>query len=221
MSSIFKYLAERAHVDALIDKGQLYLNTLAHFRSYEETKVRGDVHDGQLRYEPSDGLTLTKSTGEVLTLPEWQFRASVRTTEIFVYCMSREKSEALAREFDCPFCVEITDPIKLIGRVNRHVRLRSRLCHEVHHGSVEYRSLETKPGVDWALPEQVAFIKPEAYGRQNEYRIVVGNRAAFDVENVELTLQKGEPENAAEQSKADPLILTVGKLGRIAKLHQF
>ena len=204
-----------------MEKGQLYLNTLAHFRSYEETEVRGDVHDGQLRYQPSGGLTLTKSSGEVLTLTDWQFRASVRTADIFVYCMSRDKSEALAREFDCPFCVEITDPIRLIGRVNRHVRLRSRLCHEVHHGPVEYRSLEAEPGADWALPERVAFIKPEPYGRQNEYRIVFGNKGAFDVENVELTLQKGEPENTGDPSRGEPLVLTIGDLTRIARLHQF
>jgi hypothetical protein len=62
---------------SLIEKGQLYFRSLAYFRGYEDELVRGDPDDGKLRYQPEQGLTLTKSDGQIVTLPsEWRFRAS-------------------------------------------------------------------------------------------------------------------------------------------------
>jgi hypothetical protein len=72
--------------------------------------VRGDPDDGKLRYQPEPGLALTKANGEVVNLPPgWRFRASAHAKAIFVYCLSQERSEALAEKFQSPFCVEIKD----------------------------------------------------------------------------------------------------------------
>jgi len=222
MVSIYKYLTEEAYALALIETGQMLLSTLAYFREYEDNLVRSDPDDGKLRYQPAAGLTLTKSNGEVVELPGWRFRASVRAEDIFVYCMSCGKSEEMAAKFESPFCVEIKNPAGFVGRVRSGVRLRSRLDRKhLYHGSVDYRSMEAAPGADWALPEKVAFIKPEGWSWQDEYRIVVGKKGAFNVENVECALETGDGDNVAATGERNPLILKVGDLSRIAELHRF
>jgi hypothetical protein len=222
MVPIYKYVPEERFAQALIKKGQLYLQSLAHFRSYEDALVRGDPDDGKLRYEPEQGLALTKTGGEVVTLaPGWRFRASVRADDIFVYCLSLERSEALAEKFQSPFCVEIKDADVLLAKTKGSVRLRSRLDRRnVYRGPVEYRDLAIAPGGDWALPEKVAFIKPPAWSWQTEYRMVVGRKGAFAVENVDLALENG-PGDLTAVAAGNPLILAVGDLSRIAQLHRF
>ena len=222
MASIYKYVSAEPFARALIEKGQLYLRSLAYFRSYEDALVRGDPDDGKLRYQPEAGLTLTKTDGEVVTLPPgWRFRASVRAEDIFVYCLSLERSEALAEKFQSPFCVEIKDAHALLAKTKGSVRLRSRLDRRnVYRGPVEYRDLAIPPDGDWALPERVAFIKPQAWSWQTEYRMVVGRKGAFAVENVDLALENG-PGNLATAAAGNALILAVGDLSRIAQLHRF
>lgn len=222
MVSIYKYVSAEAHALALVEKGQLYLRSLAYFRGYEDAGVRGDPDDGRLRYQPEPGLTLTKPGGEVVTLPTgWGFSASIRDEDIFVYCLSLERSEALAEKFQSPFCVEIRDANALIAKTKASVRLRSWLeRRKAYWGPVDYRELTATPGGDWALPERVAFIKPQAWAWQAEYRIVVGRKGAFAVENVEVALMNGTTANAASAG-GNPLILTVGDLSRIAEVHRF
>lgn len=221
MVSIYKYVSEERFAQALIEKGQLYLQSLADFRSYEDALIRGDPDDGKLRYQPEPGLTLTKADGEVVNLPGWRFRASVHAEDIFVYCLSFERSEALAEKFQSPFCVEIKDADALFAKTKGSVRIRSKLDRRnVYRGAVEYRDPATAPGADWALPEKVAFIKPPAWSWQMEYRMVMGRRGVFAVENVDLALENG-PCGLTAAAAGSPLILAVGDLSRIAQLHRF
>lgn len=118
---------------------------------------------------------LTKENGDVVEMPPgWRFRASVRVDDIFVYCLSTELSPEIAAKFECPFCVEIKKPIRLFGRISMHVRPRSKLDRRVYSREVDYRKLAAAPGADWALPEGVAFTKPEGWAWQKEPRIVYG-----------------------------------------------
>lgn len=222
MASIYKYVSAEPFARALIEKGQLHLQSLAYFRAHEDASVRGDPDDGKLRYQPEPGLTLTKNDGEVVTLPPgWRFRASVRAEDIFVYCLSLERSEALAEKFQSPFCVEIKDTDALFAKTKASVRLRSRLDRRnVYRGLVEYRDVAIAPGGDWALPEKVAFIKPPGWAWQAEYRMVVGRKGAFAVENVDVALENG-PSDLAAAAAGNPLMLAVGDLSRIAQLHRF
>lgn len=89
-----------------------------------------------------------------------------------------------------------------------------------YHGIVEYRRPDTPPIVKWALPEQISFLKPEAWRWQREYRIVVGRRGAFDVENVQVSLQSKEMYQVPDSIRG-PLSLKVGNLSRITSLHRF
>lgn len=219
---LYKYLAEEAYATALIEKGQIFAPPLSYFRAYEDELVRGDPNDGKLRHEPEGGLVLTKESGEVVQMPPgWQFRASVRAHDIFVYCLSTELSPEIANKFECLFCVEINEP-SLLGRISRHVRLRSKLDRNgIYSREIDYRKLVTAPGTDWALPERVAFIKPEDWKWQREHRIVMGRKGAFAVENVECALENDGGEVSVSATATDPLILHVGNLSKIAKLHKF
>lgn len=220
---LYKYLAEEEYARALIDKGQVFARPLSYFRAFEDNLVRGDPDDGKLRYEPEEGLLLTKENGEVVAMPAgWRFRASVRAQNIFVYCLSTELSGEIAEKFECPWCVEIAEPHRLLGRIARHVRLRSQFDRQgIYSQEVDYRKLAVAPGVDWALPERVAFIKPESWAWQKEHRIVFGRKGAFAVENVEMALETEGFEIALADADHDPLILHVGDVSRFTALHRF
>jgi hypothetical protein len=220
LASVYKYVSEERFASALIEKGQLYLQSLAHFRAVEDALVRGDPDDGKLRYQPEPGLTVTRNGGEPFTLPGWRFRSSA-PGDIFVYCMSVQLSEVLAERFRAPFCVEIKNAAPLLSRTRASVRLRSKLDRNVYWGPVEYRDLAAAPGGDWALPEKVAFFKPPGWSWQAEYRMVVGRKSAFAVENVELALETGPGDLGAAADAGVPLTLAVGDLSRIAQLHRF
>ena len=223
MASIFRYLSEEQHALDLIHKGVVFMNTLAYFRRCEDG-ARGDPHDAQLRYQPEGGLPLFNvTTGMDVPLGDGsQFVASAKAGEMFVYCMSQTKSEALAKEFNAPFCVEIKNPVRFVGRLSRMVMLRSRLDRgRILSGPVSYRSLKAEPLVDWALPGRVAFIKPESYAGQDEYRVVVGLKGAFSAENVDLTIRLDPSEPHPLEPVGEPLILKLGDLSAMVELHRF
>jgi hypothetical protein len=217
---LYKYLAEEAYARALIDKGEIFMRPLSYFRVFEDELVRGDPDDGKLCHAPEDGLVITKSTGEVVEMKGWRFRASVQADDIFVYCLSTELSAEIAAEFECPFCVEISEPVRLLGRISSHVRLRSKLDRHVYSHAIDYRDLAAAPGIDWALPERVAFIKPDGWAWQKEHRIVVGRKGAFAVENVDLALETGGGVPTPAAGVADPLVLHVGDLSKVTTLHR-
>lgn len=222
MPPLYKYVTEERFASALIEQGQVYMQTLAAFQAYEDSDVRRDRSEGSLHFQPSEGLKITKEGGEVVVLqPNWRLVSSAASSDIYAYCLSTERSEALAEQFNSPFCVEITNPRHLISRIKSRVALRTQLERgQVYHGIVEYRRPDTPPVVKWALPEQISFLKPEAWRWQREYRIVVGRRGAFDVENVQVSLQSKEMYQVPDSIRG-PLSLKVGNLSRITSLHRF
>ena len=222
MQPLYKYVTEERFASALIEQGQVYMQTLAAFRAYEDSDVRQDRHDGRLQFEPSEGLKLTPNNGQNTLLPMgWKLASSPKPDDLYVYCLSTIRSEKLAERFQSPFCVEIFNPMTLMGRIKRKVAMRSQLARgQVFHGPIEYRQKNTPPIVKWAFPEQVAFIKPPAWQWQSEYRVVVGRKGAFEVENVLTTLEFGEVENVTPPER-EPLTLVVGNIAREAVLHKF
>jgi len=219
--TLYRYFDNEDYARALIERGQMRFNTLAHFRVYEDELVRGDPADGKLRHEPAGGLVLTKISGEVITMPAgWRFTSSVRADHIFVYCLSNVRSEKLAAKFNSPFCVEIKDPARFLTRIMLKVSLRTKLDRRhILRGPVDYRTAQKIPGVDWALPERVAFIKPESFAWQDEYRIVLGKKGAFAPNNVRCAIETGE--GATVMSEGQPLNITVGDLSHLSELCHF
>lgn len=125
----------------------------------------------------------------------------------------------MAERFDnSRFCVEIPDPQILVNRLRARAERTSKLDYQqILYGYVEYVRPEQEPGADWALPERVAFRKLEEFDWQHEYRVALGVRGAFDVENVICTLHTGPLPPPASQ----PLILALGSLEEYARIHHF
>jgi hypothetical protein len=220
MPPIYKYVSQERFAHALMEEGQVFMQTLTNFRGYEENDPRRDPNDGRLRFQPRQGLEVHVEGREPELLVDWAATFSVKADDIFVFCLSTIRSEELASHFEAPFCVEISNPIRFISLLRSKVRLRSALDKAVHFGSVEYRQHEAPPGATWALPEQVAFVKPEGYALENEFRVVVGRKGVFDLHNLDMQLERG-PQPLEPRERQDPLILKVGNLSRITNLHRF
>lgn len=218
--AIFKYFTEEAHALALINKGEMMLQPLSHFRGREADGVRGDPRDGILSYAPEGGLVLNMEDGRVITLEGGSFNSSVNQNDIFVYCASNQLSADLAEKFGS-FCVEIPDPEVLAQRLRMRAHPTSQFDYEqLVCGKVDYRERTKEPGADWALPERLVLIKPPEFAWQDEFRIAVGKRETMNVENVGLTIQTGPPVPLFE-SVPGPIFLRIGKLADLAILHRF
>ena len=197
----------------------MLLRPLSHFRVYEDGQVRGDSSEGLLAFAPQGGLQITKQDGSAFTLEGWRFISSAKQDDIFVFCASNQLSAELADRFGSPFCVEVSDPDRLISRLKSRAHPTSHLDYEhLVGGKVDYRDLDQEPKIDWALPERLAFIKPKSFAWQDEFRIAVGKRGAFNVENVALKLETGAAAAPPVPSQAE-LFLRVGSLASLARLH--
>src|SRR5205085_4610439 len=120
---------------------------------------------------------------------------------MFVFCFSKELSADRAKDFGS-LCVEIADADALVARLKARACRGSKLDYaRTIYGSVEYRSPDKIPGVDWAFPERIVLIKPPEYGSQAEARIAV-------------------PLKADASSNDTSLIVNVGKLTHMTKLHR-
>lgn len=218
--AIYKYFSEEAHALALINKGELMMQPLSHFRGREADGVRGDPRDGVLTYAPKDGLVMNMEDGRIITLEGGSFHSSVKQNDIFVYCMSNQLSEALAEKFG-RFCVEIPDPEVLVRRMGARAHPGSKLDYgQIVCGKVDYREHSREPWADWALPERLVLIKPVDFAWQDEFRIAVGTREAMNVENVGLVIQTGPAVPVFEPVPA-PIFLRVGTLRDLVTLHHF
>lgn len=218
--AIFKYFTAEAHALALINKGELMLQPLSHFRGREADGVRGDPRDGILTYAPKDGLVMNMEDGRVIKLEGGSFNSSVNQNDIFVYCASNQLSAELAERFGS-FCVEIPDPDMLVKRLARRAHPSSQFDYgQLVSGPVDYREHSREPGADWALPERLVLIKPEDFAWQDEFRIAVGKRETMNVENVGLTIQTGPAAPIFEPVPA-PIFIRIGKLAGLVTLHRF
>lgn len=216
---IFKYFTEEAHALALINKGELMLRCLSHFRAIEADGVRGDPRDGVLVYAPEGGLVMNMEDGRAVTLEGGSFNSSVNQNDIFVYCASNKLSSAIAEKFG-NFCVEIPDPDTLVKRLKMRAHPTSQFDYEhLVCGKVDYRDRSSEPGVDWALPERLVLIKPPDFEWQDEIRIAIGKRNTMSVENVGLTIRTAAESAIAERVPA-PITLRLNRLTN-AVMHRF
>ncbi len=219
---IFKYFTAEAHARSFIRRGAFLLRPLSHFRRLEDGAVRGDRQDGQLRHAPTGGLVLQKTDGSRIETAGHQFVATP-AREIFVFCASNQRSDDLARRFAAPLCVAITDVDALIERIKARANPASSLDYgAMQQQAVEYRDQTKEPGADWALPDKLTFIKPPAFAWQDEYRIAIGLRGAFDVHAVNCVIEAdagAAPVAVNQQPPSETLRFRLGNLGDIAILH--
>jgi len=59
--SLFKYYSQTKYAEALLS-GEVFFQSLGHFRDYEDDSIRGDEHEGTSVYKPPEGLLVTNYT---------------------------------------------------------------------------------------------------------------------------------------------------------------
>jgi hypothetical protein len=213
--SLFRYFDERRWVDDFLI-GQLYFRPLSYFRFLEDGLIRGDHFEGVSVYAPKGGLVVTnQSRGTTFTLHEHRLESTVRQDDIWVYCLSRVRSEDLAAEFRAVACVEILDIPEFCRRVRAAL---PRGAHFIGRRVAYYRATEAG-NPRWALPDQIATSKLDLYARQAEFRLVFSSTDALGFENVTLRLIEGPGEMPPPPKKVGQ-VLPVGSLADICHVHE-
>jgi hypothetical protein len=152
MFRLFRYLSPE-YAEAFIRNGEVLFRALSYFRDYEEDVVRADEYEGTLVHLPKEGLKVgLVETGKEQPVP-YTFESSALEDEIFVYCMSTERSALIASRFKTAACVEIFD----LPRFFFHLRTALSKCPNVQeeqliYDKVKYYERHDPPGVNWALP---------------------------------------------------------------------
>lgn len=219
MQPLFKYLPSK-YLDPLVGRGELLCRSLSYFRNYEELQVRGDRHEGKRLFNPSAGLEITKTeTSEKLLLP-WAFEASVKDREIYVFCLSLQRSNELASEFKADACVEFHDPAVLLSKVRSALALRKWIKRaRLLHGPVDYYTPTDQPLAEWAVPERMVMRKTSDYGHQQEYRLAFARGDALAVNNVETQITATPVSPQPTLADHPEHILKVGSLAKICRVH--
>ena len=175
--SLFRYFDDRRWADAFL-AGELYFRQLAYFRAYEDGLVRGDRNEGVSVFAPAGGLVVTNQTrGTSFTMPGHRLESAVHKDEIWVYCLSRARTAALAAEFGAVACVEIQD----VPEFCRRVRAALPAGAEFAGRRVDYYRATDAGNPRWALPDQIATAKLDTYARQAEFRLVFSTTGALGV----------------------------------------
>lgn len=220
MRPLVRYFSAQ-YADAFVQRGEVLLRSLSYYRDYEDQGVRADMHEGTLVHRPDEGLRITKTAGgESLVLPH-RLESSAKEDQIFVYCMSTDLSEEIARRFKADTAVEILNHSRFLGGLRSALALRSRFrAEQLVHQPVRYYEWHEAPIVDWALPERIAMRKPKLFEWQREFRFAVPVGNAFAVENVTVKLV---PLDAPPQPRAashPSLLLKLGSLAKICRVHR-
>lgn len=220
MQTLYRYLSTN-RVHSFVREGSVLMRSLSYYRDYEDAGVRADAFEGTLAHRPLDGLKATiVGSGEVRELP-YRFESSAQQDDIFVYCVSSERSADIARRFQTPFCVEIHKPVQFLHRLRTALMLRSRMrSNALIHGDVRYYEHHEPPIVDWALPEKIAMRKPSQFSWQREYRFAVPRGDAFSVENVSVSLVPLDAPRPARSNTHPALALRLGDLSKLCRVHQ-
>lgn len=221
MDRLFKYISSK-YLDAFINKGEVLFRSLSYYSNYEEVQVRGDRNEGKRLFNPSAGLEITKSgTGEKIQL-HGSFESTVQDREIFVFCMSKILSPALAREFKADICIEIAEPAYLIAEI-RSALLRRKWVRKgrLLHGPVGYYSPETPPLAEWAVPERMVMRKTTEYAAQAEYRLAFARGNALQLESVVTQIKTAQDLRPPTLYGHPEHLLKLGSLKKHCKVHRF
>lgn len=196
---LYKYFTEERFANAFIRKGSMRFGSLNSYRRLEDGGIRGDPKDGTLHYAPAEGIEITMvADGRKLVGTSF----STAAQNMFVYCMSSERSEERAAELG-RFCVEIEDIEAIVARLKARACTTSKLDYaKVVCDETEYRAYDKIPGADWAVPERVVMIKPPEYASQQEFRMVL-------------------PLKPDAHSDDECIFVAVGNLDGIVRLHRF
>ena len=221
MQHLFRYMSDE-YAEAFVRRGEVLFRALAYYRDYEDEGVRSDAFEGTRFHLPTEGLKVTLvGTGEVLPVP-YNFESTAREDDIFVYCLSTERSEVLAEKFNTKSCIEISNPAKFLSRIrNALARRPSATNKHLAYGPVKYYSAHEPVIVDWALPDVIALSKPSTFAWQNEYRIAFAINDAFRVQNVHVKLVPLGARRPVRSSDHPHRLLKLGNISNLCKIYRF
>jgi hypothetical protein len=189
-------LGRRAHMEALLDQGQL---RIAPASDYGDSSLNAAVHDDELSFESiaRPGFrVMVSDRPEGPYIPVGGLRQarmkSTLPTDYFVYCMSYSARPRLFGDFAYDACVVITDPRAFVTRVETVV---ARVLPDYQRGLGRVRYAD--PHFDHGRLE-IAMTKHFRFAYQCEFRMI------------------WVPPNARKDLK--PFFVTVGNLRDIATL---
>jgi hypothetical protein len=137
---LYKYLKEK-HAKKFM-KGYVRIGTLYQFKSLEKCdKVRGDSGEGskeiyedvsdQLIEDPAKHNLLSPFVKKFVNLAEGAkntrfinctFISNIQVEDFYIYCMSKEASKELLKEFSCEVCIEINKPRQFIDEITNTIK---------------------------------------------------------------------------------------------------
>ena len=215
----FQILAEEEYAASLIECGEMRMYTLATYQTIEDQDVRGDPSDGLLRYRPEGGVTMNQGRPLVPDRPGirvgGQGQRNLRLLHEQPVLAGVGQAVRLPNLHRDRSPGQIYRPDLPVGPDALASRLPQRTCTR---GRVPLSDNRTGRGIG-RFPNHWDFMKPDAFGWQDEFRVVVGVKGALGVANVDMVLEGagGAQGRSRRPRAARP---QNGKLSDIAKLHR-
>ena len=194
----FIKFGQEEHILDMFNNGNIYLNTIQSFKSFEDDSLRGDKYEGvsKITNYPKGNLEIKSLNykGEYLSLQVRESFENVVGNIFSLYCISsfhipdplEFKIEKKISEFGT-HCIVIKDNVEFLRRMEDCFKIR-RLT--LHHNFVSYYDASNFNG------KLNVFQKPNEYSYQNEFRFY------------------------ADSGLTEPLILTIGSLSEIAEIYE-
>jgi len=220
--SRYKYFSRLEYAERFLN-GEMYHQTAAYFRDYEDRKaaqIIGDEYEGTRLYRPVDGLevhNLTRGTDGNL---QRGLECVTRADEIFIFCVSVSLDDVLKREFEAVACVEITDPRTFIDRWLKDLPDEAKKDGKHVARRVAYYRPEDVPGNVWALPDQIVTTKLKRFEYQDEYRFAYTITDAFAFQNCRYDLVDRKARPLPKPDEHHHQTIELGDLSDICKLHR-
>ena len=108
--SRYKYFSQIEYAERFL-KGEMYHQTAAYFRDYEDRaaqQIVGDEYEGTGLYRPVNGFEVHNVTRGTDSNLQRGLECLTRADEIFIFCVSLSLNDVLKRELQAVACVEIT-----------------------------------------------------------------------------------------------------------------
>jgi hypothetical protein len=198
--------------------GQVFHQTLARFRDYEDSSVKqviGDEYESIRLYRPVSGLQVNNLTNGTSGLLDMGFESSIRAGEIFVFCVSSHMTEGLKKEFGAKACVEICRPRIFAQRWQRALPQNARYFSR----RVQYYERHDVPGNIWPQPKRIATSKLSNFAYQKEYRFGFTTTRALNFGECSQQLAHRKIRPAPKLEEHHHITLDIGDLSDICKLH--
>ena len=214
---LYKYLPSK-YVENVFHRGELLFRNLTYFRQYECEK-RGDPLEGYHRDNPDNDITITNLSKGKKIKGDFSFLNTTDSDLIYVFCMSRNHSPELYKEFNCNACIEVTDVTKFLLRVKVKLK-RLIFMHKTGllHGTVKYYAVNKPAEFNIKNPKDLAFAKDEVFKHQDEYRLVFGTKKAFKLIQKIVINNLIDFKSEAMKGIAKEKRITIGNMSDIANV---